>query len=76
MDILTDLFRLLLPWVIFTSFILIFAKLLKMAKQGNRSVIAFGFMVQIFLPNINVERRIDVLVKQEQEARKKNNESE
>jgi hypothetical protein len=58
--------------MMFLGFVFLLYKLLGWAKKGKRSAIAVGFALQIFLPNPKVERRIDVLVKQEQVDEKTN----
>lgn len=66
MNSLYDLLLYLAPLTIIFCFIMLFFKLTIWVKKGKRSAIAVGFLIQTFLPNPNVERRIDVLVKQEQ----------
>lgn len=66
MNSLYDFLLYLVPWFIVFGFIMLFFKLTTWIKGGKRSAIALGFALQTFLPNPNVERRIDVLVKQEQ----------
>lgn len=66
MNSLYDLLLHLVPWVIVFGFIIFFFGLTTWVKKGKRSAIALGFVLQTFLPNPNVERRIDVVVKQEQ----------
>ena len=73
MNSLYDLLLYLVPWVVVFSFIILFFKLTTWIKKGKRSAIALGFALQTFLPNPNVERRIDVLVKQEQTDEDNNN---
>ncbi|MDP4537478.1 hypothetical protein Q3O60_14895 [Alkalimonas collagenimarina] len=63
---LFDFLLYLAPWITLSLFLIVFFKLTVWVKKGKRSAIAVGFVLQTFLPNPNVERRIDVLVKQEQ----------
>lgn len=65
-SLLYDFLLYLAPWIILSFFIIAFFKLTIWARKGKKSAIAVGFVLQTFLPNPNVERRIDVLVKQEQ----------
>lgn len=73
MNLLYDLLLYLFPWFIVFGFIALCFKLTIWVKRGKRSAIALGFVLQTFLPNPNVERRIDVLVKQEQTDEDNNN---
>ncbi|MAL83888.1 MULTISPECIES: hypothetical protein [Idiomarina] len=75
MNLLYDLLLYLFPWLIVFGFIMLCFKLTIWVKGGKRSAIALGFVLQTFLPNPNVERRIDVLVKQEQTDEDNNNTS-
>lgn len=66
MDWLYDLLLYLSPWLIVVAFIMLFFKLTFWVQRGRRTAVALGFVLQAFLPNLNIERRIDVLAKQEQ----------
>lgn len=75
MTALNELLLYLVPWFIFFGCITLFFKLTSWVKGGKKTAIAFGFVLQAFLPNPNVERRIDVLAKQEQTDEDNNNEN-
>lgn len=61
---------LMLPWVAFLGLIILFSKLIKWAKTRKNSAVALGVLVQMFLPDPNVQKTIEIVAEAKQEVKK------
>jgi hypothetical protein len=58
MNNLHTLFQGILPWLLFIAFILICLKMNNWARHKKAGAIAFGLLVQMFLPSPKVQATI------------------
>lgn len=61
---------LLLPWAVFLGLAIVFAKLVTWAKKRKSGAIALGVVIQMFLPDPQVQKTISHVVEAKQEVKK------
>ena len=61
---------LLLPWAVFLGLAIFFTKLVSWAKKRKSGAIALGVMIQMFLPDPQVQKTISQVVEVKQEVKK------
>lgn len=66
---------LLLPWTAFIGIACLFHLLINWAKKRKTSAIALGVMIQMFLPDPNVQKTIETIVEVKQEVKKQQDDS-
>ena len=64
------LFQVILPWLLFMAFILICLKMIDWARHRKAGAIAFGLLVQMFLPDPRAQVTIEMVVERKQEVKK------
>ncbi|MDC0603557.1 hypothetical protein OAP14_11170 [Aliiglaciecola sp.] len=69
MEIINELVRLFVPYIVFVAILVVFWLLYKSAKRWRGVAFAFGMLVQIFLPDPKVEQTIQMVV-EEKRAKK------
>ena len=76
MGSLQDVFLPLLVWLFFLCLIGFFALMYRWARKRKGAALAFGFMVQMFLPDPKVEQTIQCVTEVKQEKKDKASASE
>lgn len=66
---------LMLPWAAFMGLIILFSKLVGWAKNRKNSAVALAVLVQMFLPDPNVEKTIEIVAEAKQEVKKQQDEN-
>ncbi|NQZ11669.1 MAG: hypothetical protein HRT35_31345 [Algicola sp.] len=64
-----------LPWLLFAAALVLMLKLIYWARQRKSAVIALGILIQMFLPDPNVEKTIKHVLACKQQIRKKTDEN-
>lgn len=62
MEFYPELILVLLPWLVFSVFALLAKKLINFAKKRKGLAVAFGILVQMVLPDPQVENTIKIVV--------------
>ena len=65
----------LLPWLVLLGIFMFFTKMVSWARKRKTSAIAVGVLAQMFLPDPNVEKTIEIIVEQKQEVKKQQDEN-
>ena len=71
----TDFFLVFLPWFIFFVLGIVATKLVKSANGRKGIAVAFGVLVQMFLPDPHVERTIEMITVERKAPKKQQDES-
>ena len=70
MDSYYDLFIVLTPWLSFVFFALCAKKLIASANKRKGIAVAFGVLVQMFLPDPQVEKTIETVIVEKRAVKK------
>ena len=70
MNLLIEIFKVVMPWFVFLVFVLLCIKMTDWARHRKAGAIAFGLLVQIFLPDPKAETTIEAVVERKQEVKK------
>jgi hypothetical protein len=70
MNILIEIITLVMPWFVFLVFVLFCLKMTDWARKRKAGAIAFGLLVQMFLPDPKVQVTIESVVERKQEVKK------
>jgi len=70
MDYYYEFFIVLLPWFSFVFFALCAKKLLKYAEKRKGIAVAFGVLVQMLLPDPQIEKTIETVIITERRVEK------
>ena len=72
---LCELVFVLLPWAVLFGIFWLFAALTRWAKQRRHGAIALGILVQMFLPDPNVQKTMETVAEAKQEQKKQQDEN-
>lgn len=75
MDTLITLWHVLMPWFCFIAFVYLCTKMTGWAKNRKAGAIAFGLMIQMFLPDPKAQITIEAVVERKQEIKKQQDEN-
>ncbi|MFT2092948.1 hypothetical protein [Paraglaciecola sp. 2405UD69-4] len=67
---LQNLFNEFVPWLLFLVFILFFLKMITWARNRKAAAIAFGLLVQMYLPDPKAQITIEAVAERKQEVKK------
>ncbi|MGJ8682503.1 hypothetical protein [Paraglaciecola sp.] len=70
MTLLAELWGLFMPWIVFMGFVYLCIKMTGWAKNRKAGAIAFGLLVQMFIPDPKAKITIEAVAKQKQEVKK------
>lgn len=70
MNILMEIIKPMMPWLVFLVFVLSCIKMTGWAKKRKTAAIAFGLVVQMFLPDPKAQVTIESVVERKQEVKK------
>lgn len=70
MNNLIEIVKVVMPWFVFLVFIWLCLKMIDWARHGKAGAIAFGLLVQIFLPDPKAQVTIESVVERKQEVKK------
>jgi len=74
-DILQELFYLFLPWLIIFAMFWGLSRLINWARHRKAGAFVFGMMVQMFLPDPNVQQTIHMVQEVKKRTNKEHDES-
>ena len=75
MDVLMLIMAVVWPWLLFVVFILLCIKLVSWARQRRTSAIAFGVVVQMFIPDPKAQITIEAIAERKQQVKKQQDEN-
>ena len=75
MDVLMSILAVVWPWLLFVVFILLCIKLVSWARQRRTSAIAFGVVVQMFIPDPKAQITIEAIAERKQQVKKQQDEN-
>ncbi len=76
MDYYYSIFIIFTPWLSFILLALLAKKLLSSANKRKGVAVAFGVLVQMFLPDPQVEKTIETIIVEKREINTRENESD
>lgn len=76
MELYSSVFLALLPWFVFIIFVCIAHLLIRFAKKRRGIAMVFGVLVQMMLPDPQVEKTIETMVVKKRAAEEKQKQAE